>query len=91
MATGVHNRLGEFIHWNYKNSTQFFEGNCGKVRGSAGELFPPVEGVSQISLFSTDMCQNMPLEYTEDESFHQIRGRKFTVGPGLLDNGWFFV
>lgn len=92
MATGSKKqKFGEFLQWNYKNRTKFFEGNCAKVHGSAGELFPPVENVNQISIFATDLCQNVPLEHTENNIVRGIYGKKFTVGPGLLDNGKYLT
>lgn len=88
MATGYDNKdIGELIQWNFKNRTKFFRGNCAKIHGSAGEFFPPVENFNQISIFSTDMCQNVPLEYSENIIVKDIYGKTFTVGPGLLDNG----
>lgn len=88
MATGGGKiSLGELLQWKFKNRTEYFAGDCAKVHGSAGELFPSVIDSSEISIFSTDMCQNIPLEHTENSIVKGVDGKKFTIGPGLLDNG----
>lgn len=89
MATGndSNESVGKLLEWNFKNKTSFFKGNCAKISGSAGELFPPPENLEEISIFSTDMCQSMLMEHEEDSIVKSITGKKFTVGPGLLDNG----
>lgn len=88
MATGDGDlNLGELLQWKFKNHTQYFTGDCAKIHGSAGELFPTVKDLYEISIFSTDMCQNIPLEYTGDSVVKGVYGKTFSVGSGLLDNG----
>ena len=51
--------LGQIDTWNYRQTTDAFTGECGKVRGSADGLFAP--GVfnteKELSIFSTDLCR----------------------------------
>lgn len=86
MATGIEGTLGELLQWNYYHYTPYNEGSCGKVRGSAGELFPPPTRTN-IEFFSPDMCRFVKLDYEEDVRIGNILGYKFSSGPSMLDNG----
>lgn len=44
--------------WNYKTETGVFPGECGKVQGSMGEVFPPNSAdESEIKIFANDLCR----------------------------------
>ena len=50
--------LGDLDMWNYRNLTPFYDGPCGQLRGSAGELWPPGRSTSDsVSLFAPDLCR----------------------------------
>lgn len=87
MATGVGNQMGELLQWNYYNYTPYNSDECGKVHGSAGELYPPISSKTSIGFFSPDMCRYVPLDYSEEVAINDVKGYKFVAGPGLLDNG----
>jgi hypothetical protein len=56
-------RLGALRQWNYRNRTDFFEAECGQVKGSAGELFPPGQTRDKpIEMFSADLCRQVTLQ-----------------------------
>lgn len=56
-------RVGVLRQWNYRNRTDFFEAECGQVKGSAGELFPPVQTRDKpIEMFSADLCRQVTLQ-----------------------------
>jgi hypothetical protein len=62
METGEEDisRLGVLRQWNYRNRTDFFEGDCGQVNGSAGEFFPPGQTREKpIEMFSADLCRQV--------------------------------
>jgi hypothetical protein len=55
-------RLGVLRQWNYKNRTDFFEAECGQVKGLAGELFPPDQSRDKpLEMFSPDLCRQVTL------------------------------
>jgi len=55
-------RLGVLRQWNYRNRTDFFEADCGQVKGSAGELFPPGQTRDKpLEMFSADLCRQVTL------------------------------
>ena len=72
MRTGENDieTLGEIVSWNNQNTTEAFEGECGRLRGSSEGLFPPglADITSSISFFSTDLCR--PLHFTKQGPGH---------------------
>jgi hypothetical protein len=60
METGTDDvtNLGILRNWNYKNHTSYYDGGCGDVRGSGGELFPPVQAKrTTFEVFLPDICR----------------------------------
>lgn len=60
MDTGVGDlkQVGKIRSWNYENKTGYFEGKCGEVAGTSGEVFPPyLSKEDTIGLFSGDLCR----------------------------------
>ena len=60
MDTGEKNihTFGKLHRWNYDTHTPFFEGECGAVRGTAGEIYPPEQTkTSKVEMFSADLCR----------------------------------
>jgi len=57
--------LGRLDWWNKTQNPGFFEGQCGEIRGSAGELWPPNQTKTNITFYSTDLCMSLTLQYKE--------------------------
>ncbi|XP_071454600.1 protein croquemort-like isoform X2 [Hetaerina americana] len=89
MDTGRDNieKLGRLREWNYQNHTDFYEGHCGNIVGSAGELWPPYRKKDSISMFSSDMCRSIELPYESETMAMGIPAYRYTAGVGLIDNG----
>lgn len=53
------NRLGQLREWNQKNHTGFYDGECGRVQGFTGDLYPPgyVKRDSRLNIFAHDICR----------------------------------
>ena len=66
--------LGKIVSWDGSETTDAFEGECGKVRGSADGLFPPgIAAVSDtISMFSTDLCRPLHFSKSGEQALHGI-------------------
>ena len=86
MGTGINSVFGKLYTWNYWTQTPFFEGNCAKVNGSAGEFFGPPNKES-ISFFSPDLCRTMTLRYSGQTVINNILGNRYVVDELMLDNG----
>uniref|UniRef100_A0A1B0BTQ6 Scavenger receptor class B n=1 Tax=Glossina palpalis gambiensis TaxID=67801 RepID=A0A1B0BTQ6_9MUSC len=93
MLTGADDirKLGQIHRWNYKKRNGIFEGECGQVKGSAGEFYPP-NLTPQDTLWSyvPNLCQAIPLDYTESVQYHDLTAYKYSGGEHLLDNGTLF-
>ncbi|KAJ1519336.1 hypothetical protein ONE63_004634 [Megalurothrips usitatus] len=90
MYTGQQNmsNLGNLYSWNYAHQTSFFEGACGEVYGSTGELMHPLVDDTKLSVFATDLCSTVSLKRSTDMvQKYGIEGAKFE-GDGMeFDNG----
>jgi hypothetical protein len=70
-------RLAEVAEWNYQRTTYHYPSYCGRVNGSAGEIFPPNAAKTHISVFSTDFCRTLTLTYKEEVKVDGIPGYRF--------------
>lgn len=48
--------LGQLAQWKFKNTTDFYEPPCNKIFGTLGEIGPPMKGVNEINIFTSDFC-----------------------------------
>jgi len=89
MFTGEHDitKLGVMSLWNGNNRTDFYRDQCGVISGTTGELWPPVNGKPDISLFVTDFCRPIKLSYKSDFSSMGIDGGKWVGDERVFDNG----
>ncbi|CAG9862240.1 unnamed protein product [Phyllotreta striolata] len=78
--------FGRMLSWNFKNRTDFYEGHCNDIRGSAGELYPINRRRDKLVLFSDQLCKYAELEYVEDVVIKGVKGYKYTADY-IFDNG----
>lgn len=78
--------FGKIVSWNYKNRTNFFEGHCGDIKGSAGEFYPLNVKRDKLVFYSSELCKYAVLEYEKDVVIKGVRGYKFSA-ENLFDNG----
>lgn len=91
MATASDDHFGTLSTWNYQNHTGFYEGECGRVGGSAGELFPMNRDESPLHFFSSELCRQVSFRFEQKTSVKGVMGNKYTAGPEVFDNGKFFL
>lgn len=79
-------RLGQITAWEGKSSVSAWGGpTCNAINGTQGDLFTPdITRQSEITVFSTDICRSMTLQYLEDTSFKGISGYRFAPGPEVM-------
>lgn len=91
MFTGENDikELGILDQWNYKNVTNLYRGECDVVRGTTGELWPPIpEGRKPpATVFATDVCRAVTIKYDSDYTAHGIKGYKWVGDDSVFDNG----
>ncbi|KAF5278408.1 hypothetical protein FQA39_LY05897 [Lamprigera yunnana] len=87
MKTTDGDEFATLQNWNYQNDTKFFKGHCGKVHGSAGEMYPKNLKPTFIHLFSAEMCRTAKLNFVKNVTIKGIPGYKFSPGMEVFDNG----
>lgn len=78
--------FGKMLEWNYSNRTQYYEGSCADIRGSAGEFYPTDRTKDIIEIFSSELCTNAVLKYEGEVEFKGVKGYKYSARD-LFDNG----
>ncbi|KAJ9585302.1 hypothetical protein L9F63_002887 [Diploptera punctata] len=89
MHTGTDdlNVLGLMSAWNYEFHPDYYDGNCGKITGYTGELFPPLENDESFALFAPELCSSLTLNKKESYSRLGVDGYKFVGDDRTFDNG----
>uniref|UniRef100_A0A1I8PUG8 Protein croquemort n=1 Tax=Stomoxys calcitrans TaxID=35570 RepID=A0A1I8PUG8_STOCA len=93
MFTGADNisKMGQIHAWNYKTHNGAFEGECGRVKGSMGEFFPPnLTPQDSVWLYVPNICRAVPLDYTEMVKIHDVTAFKFSGTERSIDNGTLY-
>lgn len=89
MSTRNDENFGKILTWNYNNRTNFYEGSCGDIRGSAGEFYPMDRTKDTIEIFSSELCKNAILKFEEEVDILGVKGYKYSARD-LFDNGECF-
>jgi len=80
--------LGTMDAWNYEQNPPYYDGQCSRITGSTGELFPPLENADGIGLFAPELCSSLYLVKSQNsESRHGLEGYKFYGDDSVFDNG----
>lgn len=90
MFTGTNDieLLGIMDLWNGEPYTKDYSGNCAYVNGTSGELWPPVDKYDRITIFSSDVCSSLYLDYRPEEIvINGLKGKKFVGTDYTFDNG----
>lgn len=94
MYTGADDiyKMGQVHSWNHKTHNGIYPGECGDVKGSLGEFYPPnLKPNDSVSIYLPNMCRSVPLDYTEMVEIHGVQSFKFSGGPRSVDNGKFCI
>ena len=83
-------KLGKIENYNFSSNNKVYTGECSKLHGSAGEIFPPRQTRDSMNLFVPDMCRSIPFDYEKDVEVHGATGYRFTAGRRAVDNGTVF-
>lgn len=81
-------QIGSIKNWNYAPRIQYFPDECGVLKGSAGEFYPPIkEKKAPVNLFVADVCRRIELGFDGEKSIHGITGYKYRGDNKTVDNG----
>ena len=90
MGTGKTNinELGMMRMWNGKNTSSSYEGECAAIRGTTGEVWPPLrEKPKQVSVFSPDICSSMDIRLDKEVKIAGLKGLRYVGDERNFDNG----
>ncbi|XP_021916761.1 protein peste-like isoform X2 [Zootermopsis nevadensis] len=80
--------IGVLRAWNFKNRSDSFEANCGEIKGSVGDLFPPGQKKDKpLQMFSADFCKSIQFDYSEETEVLGIPGYVYAGSKSIMDNG----
>ena len=79
MHTGADdiNLLGLMAEWNYEAHPSYYDGKCGEIKGSTGELFPPLGDAKTLDLFASEICGSITLTRSGKVSALGLEGYKY--------------
>ena len=82
------NNLGKIATWECREFTNAFEGECGRVTGSADGLFPPGLALvsDTLSMFSTDLCRPIRFSKSDHQTLHGIPVTTFELAADNFAN-----
>ncbi|KAI4461339.1 scavenger receptor class b type-1 sr-b1 [Holotrichia oblita] len=85
MHYGLDDDFGKLLLLNGQNRTNYYPGDCGIVRGSAGEFLPMYSKPDNIEIFSTELCSPARLDYEKNVTVNGIHAYKYG-SRSLFDN-----
>ena len=82
-------RLGDIHSWNGNNRTEAFQGECGKIKGSADGLLAPgkLKMLDKFDIWSTDTCRTFTFEREGTTQVSGISVDKFKLADDIFANG----
>lgn len=93
----VHTGVGDMTQFDqavkYNDLTEFpyNRAECRRLKGSAGEFFPPRYPTDKsLYLFTPDMCRSLPYDFEKKIIHRDIGGNRFTLGDRAIDNGTLY-
>ncbi|XP_053673751.1 protein croquemort-like [Anopheles nili] len=93
IGTGKDNvqNTGVMRLWNGENATKYYRGECGRMRGTTGEVWPPfgrLRGTPpNVTVFAPDVCSSVTLQYFEEVERFGIDGFRWIGNDRVFDNG----
>ena len=85
-GAGDNNMMGKVHTWNYTN-THFFPGECGKVKGGAGEFYPPGLNKTFIEMYSNDLCRSLKFKFQREVDVKGIKSYEYVADKEFFANG----
>jgi len=78
--------IGQVHSWNY-STRGYFPGDCGQVRGGAGEFYPPGLDKTYVEMFSNDLGRTLRFNFNQEVSVKGINSYEFVADKSLFANG----
>lgn len=89
MFTGESNLLdlGIVVQWNYNSMVSYYPGECGRVKGTNGDLWPPLPDNKTVSFFVSDICTSLSAAYENTTVYEGLTGVRYISDDTIFDNG----
>ncbi|XP_014213282.1 protein croquemort-like isoform X2 [Copidosoma floridanum] len=81
------NELGMLQEWKYKQVSPYFPNTCGPIKGTNGDLWPPLPNNNTVSVFSPDVCTSLTLKSNGKSEWLGVTGNMYVSDEDMLDNG----
>ncbi|XP_050293736.1 uncharacterized protein LOC126734243 [Anthonomus grandis grandis] len=90
MYTKNDENFGKQMEWDYKNTTNFYEGRCNEIKGSATEFYPlNIKKSEKLVFYSPELCKYAELEFVREETIKGVLGYRFSAN-NIFDNGTLY-
>lgn len=81
-------KVGLLTHWNRNTHNGFYPGECGRVNGSVGDLFPPeLDTTDDLTIYVVDTCRFLNLAPSGKVRVLGLDGFEWTGTAMTLDSG----
>ncbi|XP_058791990.1 protein croquemort-like isoform X2 [Phymastichus coffea] len=89
MLTGSKNinELGMIKEWQFNNRSTYHPKSCGPIKGTNGDLWPPLPDNKTVSVFSPDVCTTLTLKADGTNEWLGLTGNKYISDAEMFDNG----
>ncbi|CAG9766453.1 unnamed protein product [Ceutorhynchus assimilis] len=81
--------LGLIHEWNYQHKTPYYNGSCGLVNGSSGELWWAPHDDETVSIFAPDLCSDVKMHRNGTETLYGVVGNRYVAQADVFDNGTY--
>jgi len=85
-GAGHTDTMGQVHSWNY-STRGYFPGQCGQIKGGAGEFYPPGLDKTYIEMFSNDLCRTLRFNYNKEFNVKGINSYEFRADRSFFANG----
>jgi hypothetical protein len=82
-------KLGLVDQWNGSPNISYFRGDCKRVKGTTGEMWPPIPKGEKpdVTIFASDFCRPVTMRYESGFEKYGINGYKWVGDESVFDNG----
>ncbi|KAG6451937.1 protein peste isoform X2 [Manduca sexta] len=78
---------GQILKWNHEDHISFYNGECAKLSGSAGEFMPRnLTEESKLTMFVPDLCRTVNMEFVDSGLMDGLHYHKYHVNERTFDN-----
>lgn len=72
--------------WNFTRNSGYYESYCGMVNGTFGEAFSPNKDRTSITMYLTDICRSVTLDYEKEIENYGVSSYRFTGTERVFAN-----